>query len=366
MFSTPHNFKNAVAFAALLVLFAQHLHAQHDFDSLYKASKVFKEHIKATQDTLDIFNHNSVLAITLETDFRYLGRNKQKREYQDAVLTYQYNDTVVVTREIEVKARGNFRMENCSNPPLKLNFPKKKAKLKQLQEFDKMKMVVNCKGYKTYEQYVLAEYLVYKTYNILTPNSFRVRLIKVTYIDSSGKRKSSSGYAFLIEDIDQLAQRMGGVEMDRTKLSPNMMKPEAVVLNDVFQYMIGNTDWSIPALHNMKLVKLNDFSEPNPYPIPYDFDYSGIINTSYAIPHESLPIESVRERLFRGMCHSEEEYAQAFQVFTEKKDAIYQVYEEFDLLDEKFKKGMLDYLDDFYEIINNTSRVKREILDHCR
>jgi hypothetical protein len=258
-------------------------------------------------------------------------------------------------------------MENCTNPPLKLNLPKKHVKLKQFQEFDKMKMVVDCRSTKTYEQYLLGEYLVYKTYNILTPYSFRVRLIKVNYIDSGAKKqKPNIAYAFLIENQEELARRMDGMVLDRQGLSPNMMQTETTVLMDVFQYMIGNTDWDIPGLHNMKLVKMNEFSEPNPYPIPYDFDYSGIINTSYAIPHESLPIKSVRDRLFRGICHTEEEYEQTFKLFREKRDAIYQVYQNFELIDEFYKKQIIDYLDSFYDIINSPARAKREIIKGCR
>jgi hypothetical protein len=350
-------------------LFAPTLHAQqYDFDSLYHASEEFRNQIKVMQDTLDIFNQDQALGITLETDFVNLSKRKHNKEDQEAMLTYGFNDTVQVTRKIKVQPRGNFRLKNCHNPPLQLNLPKKEAAFKQFEEFDKIKMVGNCKNYKTFEQYILAEYLVYKTYNLLTAYSFRVRLLKVHYIDSKGNdnRKPQGTYAFLIEPEKQLARRLEGVLIDRQNLSPHGMDAEATLLMDVFQYMIGNTDWAVEALHNIKLVKSNDVSKPTPSPVPYDFDYSGLVNTSYAKPAEALSIKTVRERLFRGVCHRREEYEHAFELFRQKRDAIYQLYQNFELLDPLYKAQILNYLDAFYQIIDAPASVEQQFLGNCR
>jgi len=131
----------------------------------------------------------------------------------------------------------------------------------------------------------------------------------------------------------------------------------------VFQYLIGNTDWSVPALHNIKLLRMSDQSVL--LPVPYDFDFSGVINTRYSTPDPKLGLESVEERMYRGVCRSEVELEPVLEIFREKKDEIYTLYEEFPYLRDKVKRRTLNYFDDFYDTINNQRRAKAEFKDRC-
>ncbi len=339
--------------------------AQYNFDTLYKHDPAFKAIVKNIVDTLDIYAYDEPLKITIESDFKSLYKNKMKDEYQKAILRFDFNDTIEVSRKIKIKPRGGIRKEVCYYPPLKLNFPKKETKLEYIKEFDKMKMVVQCKQGPEFERYLLAEYMVYKLYNLLSKYSLRVRLLKVRYVDTGSKRKPMESYAFIIEDIDQLAQRINGVKLERKNVrDPYLFRDQSTVVF-LFEYFIGNTDWSIPALHNIKLIKPMDQTINKVYVIPYDFDYSGIVNASYAVVPEELGIEDVRQRLYRGYCRTPEELHKAIGIFKEKKEAIYALYNQSKLFDKSYIKSTVKYIDEFYQIVDSKYGFKNKILNAC-
>ncbi len=311
-----------------------------------------------------IFLHEEPVNISLTFDQKKFIKDKNKDEYQLAQFQCYLEDSTLLESEIKLKARGFFRRNHCAFPPIKLKF--EDCDHADLRKWDEIKMVTLCRKGPAYEQYVLAEYVCYKIFNVLTDNSFRVRLAKVTYNDSEGKKKTETNWGFLIEDIDVLAERLGGEELEDVQVHTERTERDQMTLVSVFEYFLGNTDWSVPANHNIKLVKLNDPSIPLPIAIPYDFDYSGFVSTTYAVPNDNLPIDNVRERLYRGYCRTEEEYQSVFNLFNEKREDIYEVINGFEYLDKRNKKRMNKYMDDFYQIINNPGSVKWEIMQHCR
>ena len=359
--------KRILIILPLVFLVLTPLRAQiHDFDSLYDNDASFKKSFKASNESRSVFDNDEIMNITFESDFKNLVATKNENKYQPAVFRYYLNDTIVVTRNIGIKPRGNMRKASCFFPPLKLNFAKKEMVVKQMKEFDKMKMVLDCKRGKSYEQYLLSEFLVYKMQNMLTEYSFRVRLLKVTYIDTSGKYKTAVQHAFLIENKEQMAQRLNAVPIDNKNISDANTDITTVANAYLFQYLIGNTDWSIPGRHNIQLIKSNDPMIPRPYVIPYDFDYAGIVNANYAFPNEALGISSVRERVYRGTCIPESEVARAVKAFNDIKEPMYALYKSSEFLSESNKKSTLKYIDEFYSIINDEKKLKTKILDQCR
>jgi len=131
----------------------------------------------------------------------------------------------------------------------------------------------------------------------------------------------------------------------------------------VFEYMIANTDWSVAGLHN---IVLTEDTSGTIYPVPYDFDWSGVISTPYARPDARLPITSVRQRLFRGYCRSADQFAAIFARFNDRKDAIYTLYRSQVGADPKRVEQALRYYDDFYRVINDPKLVRREFLQACK
>ena len=294
-------------------------------------------------------------------------RDIEDWDYRYALLSYKSKNGEEIPIELKVKTRGNRRSdpEVCSFPPIRLNF-KKKGNLDNIfAGQDRLKLVTHCNSSKIFNQYVLQEYLTYKHYSVLTDYSFLVRLLKVTYIDSATNKTKYERYGFLIEDEEMLARR-NGMEVHKKKiLHQDFCSRSELDVLTVFQYMIGNTDWSVSAFHNIKRI-FRDDSTSLPIAVPYDFDYAGAIASHYAAPHESLSITNVRQRLFRGFCRPQGEYEKTMTYFNEKKVEIYAVYENSDLLDDSNRKSMLKYFDRFYDIINNPKKIKTEINGACR
>ena len=202
-------------------------------------------------------------------------------------------------------------------------------------------------------------------YNLLTDFSFKVRLVQIDYVDSNKKKKTFTKYGFLIEHIKALADRMNCVELENEQLAQKWMSKEAMPLLCVFQYMIGNTDWSLAGLHNIKVLKSENYASPQPYAIPYDFDYSGFINTEYAIPTEGLGLDKVTVRAYRCICFEETSIYSAVDHIVSKKDALYKLIDDFEYLDKREKGFLTKYLDSFFKMMENDKIIKRELIDAC-
>ena len=226
-------------------------------------------------------------------------------------------------------------------------------------------MVGHCRSNnKRFQQMVFQEYLIYKAYQILTPESFRVRLARIIYKDSANNVKNLTEYVFFIEDFEKMAKRNGKIPIYKERIHQAHTMTNKVTRLAVFQYMVGNTDWGVPTLHNIKMIAKTPNSRP--VPVPYDFDWASLVNAPYAIPNAKLDIESIHDRLYRGYERTPEELEFIFREFRMKKEAFYTLYQNTDLLTEKEKARVLDYFDEFYEIIDNPKLVKREFIDAAR
>ncbi len=306
----------------------------------------------------ELFQKKEVLQINIVTNLRALLKDKKDNTaYYSANLSYSDEQNETMTLPIKLKQRGNFRRTSgtCDFPPLLLNFPKKKVKNTLFDNQDKLKLVTQCLT----ENLVFHEYLVYEIYNLLTDISFKARLVEVKYIDSLNKRKSITHYGFFIEDETDLAKRNEAKNSNQKNLTMAHMDSVTMATVAMFEYLIGNNDWSVPALHNIKL-----FTQPNKIflPTPYDFDHSGIVDANYALPPPQLELSSVRERLYRGLDYSPEIFQQVFDKFNSLKPKIYALYVDNPLLDNRYIKQTVRYLDAFYEDINDPKAIKKHFI----
>ncbi|MDX1642521.1 MAG: hypothetical protein R3220_12530 [Balneolaceae bacterium] len=307
----------------------------------------------AQDGNTDLFTGKEIFEVTLEGNLRKLKRDRgSDPPYREMKIHYRNENSEIETQELRVKTRGKFRRLNCADPPLWFNF--KKHELPDNSPFigyPKMKVVVPCQG----EKYVLREYLVYKMYNLLTDHSFRVRLIHLKYHDTRRDRLSGPEYAFLIEDEDEVAARSKAGLYKRNHLRPEVIEQEAFFRMSVFAYMIGHTDWSIQYQHNLKILFLND--EKEYIAVPYDFDLVGLVSSPYAEPAPQLKLKSVRERVFRGYCLDDlDKLKPTFQQFRRLKSEIYSVLTQNTLLDNDYKNWAIEYLDEFYETIDDPKK----------
>ena len=317
-----------------------------------------------TKSIFDTWQSKEVLQLQLTTNMKKFVKGKKEEEKQAALLKYIDKNGQEKGHSVKIRARGNMRKDICSFPPIKLYYSKGFLDSMGLNKrYNDYKLVLSCKSQSTYQNYVLEEFLIYQLYNLLTDLSYQVQLIHLTIEDSENKYKTIESYGFIIENDEEMADRLGGTLIKPRVLSPRAIIPEHYDRMTLFQYMIGNTDWYMYNKHNMKILKRAGDSYP--IIIPYDFDYSGIINASYAVPHEKLPIEYVRERFFLGMCREEGVYTPSLQLFRDKKAAILAACENFDLLNEKARKNTINYLNGFFNILEDDKKTRRNIIEHC-
>jgi hypothetical protein len=310
----------------------------------------------ASQDPIDV---------TLTANIgKIRGDKGSNAPWRPAALSYTAPEGKLVTVPIKARTRGIWRLRMCDFPPLRLNFSGQTAKGTIFQKLDKPKLVSYCQNGDTYEQYVLQEYQLYRIYQLITPVSHKARLMKLAYADSADGKVRARRYSFLLEEPGALAARLGGTVRAQKGASPGDLEPVPSALFGVFQYFIGNTDFSVAGLHN---VELFFSSQGEIMPIAYDFDFAGAVNARYATSDERLNLPNVRQRLFRGYCTDPQAYDKAFAVFNEKKPEIYALYSDSvgKLMDRGTVKETLRYFDEFYETINNKRAAKRSIVESC-
>lgn len=314
----------------------------------------------------EFFTDETTLNVTLGVNLRTVIANKNKKDVRfPAKFSMNLDDGSVLSEPVELAPRGNFRKEYCQLPPLKIDF--KSPASPRLSPLGTLKLVNVCfSGGGDNTEYLLKEFLVYKMYNLITEKSLRVRLLKITFADSSSKRKPMVDYAFLIEDVKDMAKRNSCMERKRPVAHTELTNREQMTKVAMFQYMIGNLDWSVKALHNIRLIAPKDDTSSVCFAVPYDFDYCGLVKTDYALPPEQLNVKDVTERSYMGFARTLEEVEATAAEFIEKKEKIYQLINEFELLPERTRKNMISFLDDFYRTIREQKRLKAEFINNAR
>jgi len=322
--------------------------------------------VSANIDNINIFEGNEPLNLTLKYDITSFIRNKFKGEYLDAELRLHLSETDSIIKNIRLKARGNFRRGHCFFPPIYLNFKTDPIVNSDLGGYKKIKLVTQCTLSKAYQSYTYKEYLVYKLYNLFTDKSFRVRLLNITYIDTGKKGHNYKQIGFVIEPIELVIDRTNSVEVNAQFVkSQNIIESEMDQVA-LFQYMIGNTDWRAKGGHNLKYMKSISLFTDKVSPVPYDFDYSGFVDTEYAMPQEWTSIKHIYEREYLGYCRNDEAYRTVIDKFARKKSSVYETIQSCTYLSEKEKKKLIYFIDEFYDMLDNPDLLIYVMNKECR
>lgn len=324
------------------------------------------------QTVAPLFASHSPLLVTIEAPLTTLMEERPKKEYLDGTLSFSADDGTQHTLDLKIRTRGKFRWKkkHCDFAPIRLNFRKKQVVDTEFSGQDKLKLVTHCKNKNFYyEQLVLREYLAYRFLNVMTDTSFRVRLLQINYIDTEGASPMTK-VGFLIEDDDDVAERNSLYVIKTGDISYDDIDPNAENFVNVFQYMIRNTEFSLVraepgefCCHNIDLMSA---TKGVPFtPIPYDFDFSGMVNAPYAAPNPQLEIENVRQRLYRGLCANNERLPDTLQRFIDNRDAIFSVVDNLELLSSRSRRDVTRDLNQFYTRISQAKSVDASFIKRC-
>ena len=314
-------------------------------------------------DSIQFFLDEKPLTVNISADFKKLFATKEESPWNDATVTFAMPDSTKITEAIKIRSRGNFRKTQCYMPSLMLNFHNSTSP--RLYQLDKLKMVSGCGTAVRDEQLVLKEYLAYKMFNLVSPLSFRVRLMRVTFEDVKGKIRKYTTWGFFIEDVDMMAKRNQCKEYE-VPTEQRRTEPMRMTMVSVFEYLVGNTDWSVPNFHNIKLVMPRKDSLALPLSVPYDFDFAGMVDAGYATPAELIGTETVKERVYRGFAQPMEVVEPAVKIMQDNREEFNKLINSFEYLPAGIRKDMVKYLDEFYDAVKSRKDMQRIFIDNTR
>lgn len=322
--------------------------------------------ITSAQDRPEIprlFASREVLELTIATDLRTLKRDKMEdAPWREGVISFAGNEGGVIQRPVRLRTRGLWRLRHCTFPPLRLNFVKDSVKHTVFAGQDRPKLATHCRSFNEYEQWLLQEYLVYRIHEAITPVGLMARLARITYVDVTGREDTVTKHAILLEDPDAMAERLGGKRIESPGIVQDQLEPTSAVTLGLFQFMIGGTDWSVPALHNIELVQ----TDSGRYlAVAYDYDWTGAVDARYAEPAPVLGIRSVRQRLWRGVCPDTASLRTAIERFQAQRPRIEALFDSVPGLEPSRARRMREYVDEFYAIIAEPRRIHRELSRSC-
>jgi hypothetical protein len=250
-----------------------------------------------------LFASDAPIPITIQGPFASLVSNRAETPRPATMVADG------VTYPITLTPRGitRLRSETCDFPPLRVTLTQAAPAGSLFQGQHRLKLVTHCKRSPDFQQKVLLEYSAYRLYNLMTQQSFRARLANIDYLDEAG-RPYVSRVGYFLEDFDDVAKRNGMTAAHMGSLVPlGQLEPTSAARFAVFEYMISNYDWSMRAgpqgdecCHNGRL--MTDRAGGPLTTVPYDFDFSGLVDAPYAGPPEGVPVDNLRQRNYRGYC----------------------------------------------------------------
>ena len=320
-----------------------------------------------------LFSDDALLEVTIAAPLTTLINERPNDAYLDGTLTITEADQAESVLNLKLRTRGKYRRDkkHCDFPPIRLNFRTAEIGDTIFADQDKLKAVTHCRTKKKrFEQFVLREYLAYRILNLLTDISYRVRLMRINYIDTEGGEPNSK-LGFVIEDDRHVAARNGLQVVKTGNIALENLDREQQSLVDMFQYMIGNTEYSLyisepddDCCHNIDL--LSETGSAPYLPLAYDFDFAGLVDAPYAEPNPRYKLRHVRQRLFKGQCRNNDLLPGTIEKFLKTKDDVYSLIDGLEPLDDQSRKHLSRFLDQFYKRISDPKSLGKRFEKKCR
>lgn len=309
-------------------------------------------------------SQDSFIDVVLETNFDSLLKNKKVsiEKYSGTILFKNKKESIKI--KVKVTPRGRSRRKVCEMPPLKIDFPKKALnRLGLFPGCDKLKLVTHCNDTEGSDQVLMKEYWTYKIYNQLTPNSFQVFPVRITYVNSNDPTEKMERFAFFIESNEGLAYRLQGTYDNGFGTTADKLEKESYHNTLMFQYMIGNADWDIIVQRNVKLIQTEKDSLL--IVVPYDFDYSALVGAPYARLNPDLKQTNIEQRFCQGQFLSKELLLKRVEAFVNLNiEHGFHCYKTCPVLHKKQKKKMNRYLNSFYKVLEDEEDLLEIFLDN--
>jgi hypothetical protein len=318
-----------------------------------------------------LFQSTEILDVRIVAPLTTLLADRPDDEELPATLQYEDSAGQAVEFDIKIRTRGRFRRRKdvCSFPPIRLNFKASETKGTLFHKQDKVKLVTHCQSYSAYEQVILREYTAYRILNVMTDASFRVRLLRITYVDSEGKERDGVSHGFIIEHKDRLAKRLEKDYLELPGTSIEALDPAYTNLVAIYHYLIGNTDFSPiqgvegeACCHNHVLFGSDGELLRS---VPYDLDQAGLVDAPHAAPNPRFNLRNVKQRQYRGRCAHNDQLAGSIAQFIDKREEILAVIREVDDATERSEKTMVKYVDKFFDTISSERRVESKLVKKC-
>jgi hypothetical protein len=327
---------------------------------------------QSEEDIAPLFAGDDLLNVKIIAPLTSIMFDRQ--DDKDVPGTFQYlaTDGQSVELDIGLRTRGNFRRRRnvCEFAPLRIDFKASQTHETLFRQQNKVKLVTHCQDAIEYQNNVAREYLAYRVLNILTDESFRVRVLRITYVDTDKKNRETVSYGFLIEPKDQLVQRIRATPVELETVSVPDLQPVSTNRTSLFHYFLGNIDYSQiysetgdTCCHNQAL-----FSDVDGFyfSIPYDFDMSDFVGAEHSSPSSRFAASKPRRRLYRGWCANNAQLPASLKIFDEKRGEINELIITTDLLSNAKRKSLLRFIDKFYKSVESPKDIKKNIVKNCR
>jgi hypothetical protein len=320
-----------------------------------------------------LFASEDALAVTLQAPWTEMRRRNAEARRHPAVLGHVDAQGRAHRIAATVAPRGILRRSLCRFPPLWLRLEPDGAAGTVFEGQRALKLVTHCDPRPDWEQHYVLELLAYRIHNRITDHSFRVRPLRVTYLDALDGRADGPRFAFAIEPVAHMARRNGRVRLRGGAFRARDYDPLALSRFMLFQYLVGNTDWEVQGVvgqpeccHNVRVTAPDRTATTGLVAVPYDLDSSGLVNAPYAGPDVRLPIRAVTERLFRGFCIHNPALADARREVLGQREAILALVRDEPRLAPRRRQAALRYLEAGLETLADEAAFRREVIARCR
>ena len=326
---------------------------------------------RAAKPPEPLFAGDTLIHLTLKGPLAALRKSRSGVQAPlPGALSVQGSAPEILPVALSLRGITRRKQDVCSFPPLRLAFADKPPEGSLFKGQKRLKLVTHCQPAEGFQQYVLLEYAAYQMYALLTPLSMRARLAMIDYQDDTG-RPVTTRLGFLIEDDSDVARRNGLARFkgsDRARL--DQLSGRDAARFALFEYLIGNLDWSMTAgppgdgcCHNAKLLGAED-ATTGLVPVPYDFDFAGLVDPPYATPPQGMSLANVRVRRYRGYCaHNAQAQAAVADLLT-RRAALLAVIDQTPQLTAKSRQTAAAYLGEAFDQIANPQQFAK-VLQTC-